>query len=165
MFNFLKKRMQQPRLPAETELLSTLQAGHQLTVRWDCGGDESFVYTQLDGEELEANYSRSNDLPSLLDQYLTERLELPGAGEFSMEGTGRIFQEGQEVVIEYQSQAFADTSWMDDMSDEELTAIGYTRPVPAAEHADDNEEEYPSYPPDPEMSDAYSGRLVLFTLP
>lgn len=162
--SFLKRlftSMPAPLSPVEKQILQTIQQGHALTVRWDCGGDECFVYTELDGVEQRANYSNEQDFPMLLDRYLTDLLELPGAGEFSMEGGGRIFQEGQAILLDYQSQAFADASWMDDMSDEQLADMGYTRPNPAV--ADDSEEA--GYPPDPDMSEQYSGQRVLFTLP
>ena len=35
----------------KTELTALLQAGHALTVRWDCGGDQSFVTTEIDGQQ------------------------------------------------------------------------------------------------------------------
>ncbi|MGI4869926.1 MAG: hypothetical protein ACRYFX_01975 [Janthinobacterium lividum] len=143
----------------EPQVRTLLENGHTLTVRWDCGGDESFVYTQLDGQELPAVYDNTPNLARLLDQYLTERLDLPSAGEFSMQGTGRIFQEGAEVVIEYESRATGDNSWMEDLSDEELAEMGYTRPVPAEGDEDDDAS---TYPPDEEMSAEYTGRQVLF---
>lgn len=160
MFQFLKKLMATPLTPAEVLIAQTLQAGHLLTVRWECGGDEGFVYTEIDGQEIEAGYNNEKDLAYLLEQYLTERLNLPSAGEFSMEGTGRIFQEGPDVIIDYQSQAFTDESWMEDMSDEELAEIGYTRPEPSS-----SDDDATSYPPDEGMSDEYTGRQVLFHLP
>ena len=156
MFGFLKKRMPGSLTPVEQHIAHTLQAGHALTVRWDCGGDESFVYTAVDGQELDADYGNDQDLAYLLDGYLTEQLNLPSAGDFSMRGNGRIFQEGQEVIIDYQSESWADSSWMDDLSDEELVEIGCTRPVPT----DEQESEEPAYETDAD----YSGRLVLFTL-
>lgn len=151
-------------LPVQQQIAALLQAGHTLTVRWDCGGDESWVYTSLNGQELDSDYGNDNDLAYLLDRYLTDLLDLPDAGDFSMKGTGRIFQDGQAVLIECESTAFADTSWMDEMSDEELADIGYTRPEPA-EGANDEAEANDSYSPDPEMSNAYTGSRVLFTLP
>ncbi|MGI4741037.1 MAG: hypothetical protein ACRYG7_38200 [Janthinobacterium lividum] len=142
--------------PVEQQIAHTLQAGHTLTVRWDCGGDESFVYTAVDDQELDTDYRNDQDLAYLLDGYLTEQLNLPSAGDFSMRGTGRILQEGQEVVINYQSESWADSSWMDDLNDEELAEIGCTRPAPT----DEPESEEPAY----EFDADYSGRLVLFTL-
>ena len=156
MFGFLKKLMSGSLSPVEQQIAQTLQAGHTLTVRWDCGGDESFVYTAIDGQELDTDYGNDQNLAYLLDGYLTERLNLPDAGDFSMRGVGRIFQENQEVIIDYQSEWWADDSWMDDLSDEELAEIGCTRPAPA----DENKNEEPAY----ESAAEYSGRLVLFTL-
>ena len=143
----------------EPQVRALLGNGHALTVRWDCGGDESFVYTQLDGQELPVNFNDPHDLSHQLDQYLTMKLNLPSAGEFSMEGTGRIFQEGPEVIIEYQSEAFGDDSWMEDLSDEELAEMGYTRPEPAASEDEGDAQTY-SY--DEGTSQEYSGRQVLF---
>ena len=148
-----------PLKPIESQILTVLQAGRALTVRWDCGGDESFVYTEVDGAEQPFDFqNQTTDFAFGMDRYLTDLLELPSAGEFEMRGTGRIFQEGAAVVIDYQSEAFADDSWMADLSDEQLEEMGYTRPAPPDPAAADDV----SYPPDPSMSDEYSGRRVLF---
>lgn len=174
-------------LPVEQQIAQTLQAGHALSVRWDCGGDESFVYTQLDGQEIRADYGNSNDLAYLLDQYLTDLLQLPDAGEFAMEGTGRIFREGPAVLIEYQSRAMV--YWEDfGLTDEELRELGVelpdrpalptdseapalgTAPTGAEESQEEadkigEEEEEDAGTFDQDMSDEYSGRRVLFMLP
>ena len=146
--------------PLETRMLALLQAGRTLTVRWDCGNDESFVYTAVDGVEQSFNYNAPGDLAAEMDPYLTDLLELPAAGEFDMHGTGRIFLDGPDVVLEYQSEAFTDDSWMQEMSDEQLDEMGYTRPAPPDPATADDEDI--SYPPDPDMSADYSGRRVLF---
>lgn len=145
----------------QRQIADLLQAGHILTVRWDCGGDESFVYTELDGQEVQANYSNDADFPSLLDRYLTELLELPDAGDFQMDGTGRIFREGTEIIIECQSEFIDDGSGL--LTDEEWRELG----IDPAEWRSEvvtagAEDAAPSteYQADP----SYSGRRVLFTL-
>lgn len=146
---------------AEQKIAETLQAGHTLTVRWDCGGDESWVYTELDGQELETVYENENNLAYLLDRYLTELLELPDAGDFHMQGTGRIFQEGPAVVIAYQSE-FSDA---DDelLTDEELREMGLDPDEWRAEAATQPDDK-PSATDLEEAGAYYSGQRVLFTL-
>jgi hypothetical protein len=146
-------------LPVQQQLADLLQAGHALTVRWDCGGDESFVTTELDGTEVQADYSNDADFAVLLDRYLTELLDLPDAGDFHMEGTGRIFLDEVEVVIEYQS-VFTDDG-TDLLTDEEWREMGLDPDEWRSEakaHAADGTMAEPQ--PDP----SYSGRRVLFTL-
>lgn len=160
----------------QQQLANLLQAGHTLTVRWDCGGDESFVTTEVDGQVVDADFENETDFAFSLDRYLTELLELPDAGEFQMQGTGRIYQQGSDVLIEYQSRA--EVYWEDfGLSDEELRELGVELPARPAEgapptttsagpngeaHADEENESKPTY--DPDMSAAFSGQRVLFSL-
>ena len=175
----------------QRQIADLLQAGHTLTVRWDCGGDESFVYTQVDDKEVKANYLDDNDLHVLMNEYITEILDLPAAGDFSMQGTGHIFQEGKEIIISYQSQAT--TYWEDDdyrKSYLNLTAeqkahvrqlLGFSpfEDEPKAlesnsllnkentsveSNASEDEDSKQEGAYDPNMSDDYSGRRILFTL-
>ncbi|MBX0290818.1 hypothetical protein K3G63_10235 [Hymenobacter sp. HSC-4F20] len=155
--------MNQPQTKAH--LVQLLQAGHTVTVRWDCGGDESFVYTSVDNQELESQYSETNDFPYGLEHYLTEQLDLPSAGDFSMSGSGRFFLEGQAVGLDYQSTATVyedelDEDFYEQFTDEELRNMGLERPDPAAQKP---QEAAPTTPEvDEEMSAEYSGRRVLF---
>lgn len=159
--------------PIEQQITDLLQAGQVLLVSWHCGGDESFVNTSLDGQQLTFDYADANDLPTLLDHYLTDRLGLPSVGEFDMEGNGRIFRDGQAIVIEYQSVAntYWDEDWKDEFTDDELLAMDVELPdrsaadssTPASDSKSDApEEQKDTY--DPDMSAEYSGRQVLFSL-
>jgi hypothetical protein len=162
-------------------------------VRWDCGGDESFVTAEINGVEQEANYRDAQNFAVLLDRYITETLDLPDVGEFSMQGTGRIFQEGQEVILNYESRATTywdddDDSWKDEFTAEQLADIGLSPRESAPPSADESaatesqpltsqdatglqptnladEDDEPEGTYDPGMSEDYSGRLVLFVLP
>ena len=170
-------------LPAQ--LLALLQAGRTLAVRWDCGNDESIVTTLIDGVEqqpdlgddymdfffepqgLDAYLAQITDLPVLLDGFLTERLRLPSVGEFSMHGTGHIFQQGAAIVLDYQSDA---TSWDDEPDPADWLPEYYLSPAEPAELFPERVGAEVGTPgplaprPDPQMSADYSGRVVLFQL-
>ena len=140
------------------------------------------MVSSLDGQQLAFNYADANNLPTLLDHYLTDRLGLPSVGEFDMEGSGRIFRDGQDVMIDYQSVAntYWDEDWKDEFTDEELVAMGVELPdrtateavTPVSEDKSDNSEEVEDAADsedskstyDPDMSAEYSGRQVLFSL-
>ena len=152
-----------------------LRAGHTITVRWDCGGDESFVYTSVDDQELESAYSEVNDFPYDLERYLTEELDLPDAGEFSMSGSGQFFLTGNAVGLEYRSEAKSyydddelDPQFYEQFTDEELLGMGLVRPEPIVEEPlpaqAKAEDEEPAAQIDEEMSAEYSGRRILFEL-
>ena len=140
-------------MPASANELSSrvsalLQSGHTLAVRWDCGNDESILFIDLDGAELPFNYTDVNDLAVNLTDYLLNLLELPGIGGFELRGGGHIVLEGEEVVLHYKSE-FVDYegSWVDELTEEQEAALNAgTAKVPI----------------DPELSEEYSGRQVLF---
>lgn len=145
-------------------LLELLQEGHRVTVHWDCGGDESFVYTSIDGQEQESTYE-AGDFAYEVEQLLTEELQLPDAGEFSMTGDGAFFLEGRNVGLQYQSAADVyDDELPDDYTDEQLAEMGLERPAPK----DEAPEAAPAAAAEEEsswMSEEYSGRRILFELP
>jgi hypothetical protein len=169
-----------------TQLLTLLQAGHQITVHWDCGGDESFVTTLVDGvvqeQNLGADYydyilldhldvevflSRITNLAVLLNGYLTEFLRLPSVGEFTMRGDGTIFLDGASLVLEYQSEA---SSWEDEQDPIEWLPEYYLSVEELANLFPDRlgvalaAPESPTRQADLKMSTSYSGRDVLFHL-
>ncbi|RTQ50139.1 hypothetical protein EJV47_10920 [Hymenobacter gummosus] len=155
-------------------LFELLQTGHRVSVRWDCGGDESFVYISIDGEEQPNTFEPGN-LAHDVEWLLTEALELPSAGEFSMSGGGQFFLEGRGVGLDYQSDAEVyedelDDEFYNDFTDEQLTAMGLTRPGPQDESAvvvppAESEHAEPAALRDEQMSNEYSGRRILFMLP
>lgn len=133
----------------QARVLALLQGGHTLAVRWDCGNDESLLFIDLDGIELPFDYTAANDLAVNLSSYLLDLLELPGIGVFELRGGGRIMLEGEEVVLHYESE-FIDYEgdWVAELSEEQEAALNAgTANVPI----------------DPELSEEYSGRQVLFT--
>jgi hypothetical protein len=149
----------------QQQLAALLTTNHLISVRWDCGGDESFVTTEVDGQEVAADYGNEADFAYQLDCYLTELLELPDAGDFSMQGTGRIFVTDNEVIIEYQSE-FTDTGDDDLLTDDEWLAMGLDPAEWRTEAAASANQEALKGPEDTSQgADAYySGRRVLFHL-
>jgi hypothetical protein len=133
-------------LPARVLVL--LQSGHTLAVRWDCGNDESILFIDLDGAELPFDYTAANDLAVNLCDYLLDLLELPGVGAFELRGGGRIVLEGEEFVLHYKSE-FVDYEgdWVNELSEEQEAALNAGTA---------------NAPIDPELSEEYSGRQVLF---
>lgn len=81
------------------QLLKLLHEGKEVTVTWDCGGDEAFAYPAIDGKEL----GYENEFSCELADYIIEKLNLPDAGEFYLKGGGRIFIEANTIVIEHTS--------------------------------------------------------------
>ena len=131
-----------------TRVSALLQSGHTLAVRWDCGNDESILFIDLDGAELPFDYADTNDLAVNLCNYLLDLLELPGVGAFELRGGGHIVLEGEELVLHYKSE-FIDYEgdWVAELSAEQEAALNAgTAKVPI----------------DPELSEEYSGRQVLF---
>ena len=67
-------------LPAQ--LLALLQAGRQITVRWDCGSDDHIVTTYLDGVEQGFDWDEDYYLwrfapQEEYEQYLSRLTNLP----------------------------------------------------------------------------------------
>ncbi len=82
------------------QLVKLLLEGKQVTVRWDCGGDEAFAYPAIDGKELQYEDAFSEELA----EYIIQKLNLPDAGEFYLKGGGRIFiEDDSNIVIEHTS--------------------------------------------------------------
>jgi hypothetical protein len=138
-----------PTTNLQSRVVALLQGGHTLAVRWDCGNDESILFIDLDGVELPFDYADANDLAVHLTDYLLDLLELPGIGAFELRGGGRIVLEGEEVVLHYTSE-FIDWEgdWVTELTAEEEAALSAGTANALV---------------DPEMSEEYSGRQVLFT--
>ena len=156
--------------PVQQQLATLLTTSHLITVRWDCGGDQSFVTTEIDGQEVATDYHDPTNLPVLLDQYLTDLLELPDVGDFEMQGHGRIFLDETTVFIDYQSDYRDYTDPSEYLSEEEWRALG-VEPFaqPAAEEtpkaqAVEGTPNASNTTFDQDMGAEYSGRRVLFHL-
>ena len=95
-------------------LLKNLNEGKKITVKWDCGGDEAFVYPSIDGVEIDYQ----DEIHEEFEFFLIEKLEIPDAGEFSLEGKGVIFIEDGNIVIEHSAEGRFVTDYDEDKKEE-----------------------------------------------
>lgn len=99
-----------------TSILKALEAGKILSFKWDCGGDEAIISVYLNGEMM----SYHNAFVEELSFYLFNKLKLPDAGEFVMQGEGKLLLENDILFLEYESKL----KGYDDF-DEEFNHIGW----------------------------------------
>jgi hypothetical protein len=97
-------------LRQKTEAL--LAAGKKITFRWDCGNDEALIYTAIDGKQIGYKDETYGDLDMEYGDYLHEYLDLPSAGEFSLEGLASIEKrdDGIYIVFVNVTKGYADES-------------------------------------------------------
>ena len=101
----------------KSEIMSLLNSGKEIDIKWDCGGDEAILSFFINDKQI----SYDNKLVEMLDIYLINHLALPSAGEFAMEGGGKIILENNQVFIEY----YSEVSYAEGVEEEEdLTAMG-----------------------------------------
>ena len=81
------------------ETLKLLKEGKEITLKWNCGGDEAIVTPYLNGEQMDYR----DKYVEKLYIYLANYLNLPDVGEFDMEGEGKLIEEKGEIYIEYES--------------------------------------------------------------
>ncbi|RXK61989.1 hypothetical protein ESA94_02950 [Lacibacter luteus] len=67
-----------------------------LSFTWESGNDEAFVTFKDASTEEEDNFFE-------LEQYMIDKLDIPDAGEFEMNGKGNISIENNRVVVKYSS--------------------------------------------------------------
>jgi hypothetical protein len=88
--------MEQPEI--RKFLTDKIKEGKTITVKWDCGGDEAFAYFFENGEAID-----DMEISEDLELMIINQLNLPDAGEFVLEGEGRLFLEDDKLLIEYKS--------------------------------------------------------------
>lgn len=79
----------------EDKIYTLLESGKKITLRWDCGGDEALIYSFIDGKEVDFK----DPLFLELDMLILNTIDLPSAGEFSMDGTGEIILETGKIYL------------------------------------------------------------------
>lgn len=81
------------------ELLMILESGKEITLKWNCGGDEAIVTIYIDGKRVDYNDSFAGQL----DIYIVNYLNLPSIGELDLEGEGKLIEDEGAIYIEYES--------------------------------------------------------------
>ncbi|GAO43119.1 hypothetical protein [Flavihumibacter petaseus] len=68
----------------------------ELSFSWESGNDEAFVTFQNSDEARADNFED-------LEFYIIDKLDIPDAGEFQMNGSGTVFLAGNSVKVKYSS--------------------------------------------------------------
>jgi len=79
-----------------------LKNGDKITFKWDSGNDEAFVYVSINDKEIEDG--NDNFLNEDIGNMLIIKLDIPDAGEFSIEGKGNIIIKNNKIVAIYSSE-------------------------------------------------------------
>ena len=82
---------------AKAEWTAILSQGKQVTLSWDCGGDETIIEIAIDGKEV------NNPLMEVTYDEVADKLELPNVGEWFVKGSGKLLLQKGKVVIEHES--------------------------------------------------------------
>jgi hypothetical protein len=75
---------------------ASLMENGSLPFSWESGGDEAFVTFQNKTDAEEDNFQD-------LEEYIIDKLEIPDAGEFQMNGSGTIYMENNFAKAKYSS--------------------------------------------------------------
>ncbi len=77
-------------------MLNSVREKGNLAFSWESGSDEAFVTFKDSNEAEQDNYED-------LEQYIIDKLDIPDAGEFKMNGNGTIYIDGDLVKAKYAS--------------------------------------------------------------
>lgn len=98
-------------------LIEYLKEKNTLSFTWESGGDEAFV-TVEDKDYIDNDiYNSEHDFD--LEDYIIDKLNIPDAGEFQMNGSGIIYMENNFVKVKYSSTMRA-TIDFDEKTGEEI---------------------------------------------
>jgi hypothetical protein len=91
-----QERMQVVEGTLKPWVLNLLKEKGELTFSWESGNDEAFVTFDAFTEAEENNFME-------LEEYMVDRLEIPDAGEFQMNGSGTVYMDGGIARVKYTS--------------------------------------------------------------
>lgn len=77
-------------------LITSLKEKGNLSFSWESGNDEAFVTFQDKSDTNEDNFED-------LEEYIIDKLDIPAAGEFQMNGKGTIYIESNFARVKYSS--------------------------------------------------------------
>jgi hypothetical protein len=93
-------------------LITSLKEKGNLPFSWESGGDEAFVTFQDNDGTDEENFED-------LEEYIIDKLNIPDAGEFQMNGSGTIYIENNLARAKYSSTIKAVIDY-DEETEEEI---------------------------------------------
>ena len=76
-------------------LVGQLQQKQKIPFHWESGNDEAFVYFDDEPDD--------DDQFQYLGEYIVDKLDIPDAGEFEMNGTGVLYIENGAIRAKYSS--------------------------------------------------------------
>lgn len=91
-----EERNKQLLAAVESWLAEVVRKHGPLNFHWESGGDEAFVTLENFGET-------ENEKIHSLEEYLILKLDIPDAGEFEMNGEGKLYLKNGAVWAFYQS--------------------------------------------------------------
>lgn len=95
-----EKEREERIIAAESRLkdwvVTSLKKKGNLAFSWESGNDEAFVTFQDKADSEEENFED-------LEEYIVDKLDIPDAGEFQMNGSGTIYLENNLVRAKYSS--------------------------------------------------------------
>lgn len=98
-------------------LIHFLQQGDSIQLKWDCGGDEALIYIHRNGQPI----SYEEPWAAAFELYIFNKLSLPSAGEFSMEGKGTLLYKAGALFLDCASywKGYADEDDWKEVNDYE----------------------------------------------
>jgi hypothetical protein len=91
-----EKRVIEAEARLKNWILALLKQKGTLSFSWESGGDEAFVTF---ADRTDADEEKFQDM----EEYIVNKLDIPDAGEFQMNGNGKIYIENNLVRVKYSS--------------------------------------------------------------
>lgn len=110
-----EKERQERIIAAEARLkdwvITSLRKKGSLPFSWESGNDEAFVTFQDRTDIDEDNFED-------LEEYIIDKLDIPDAGEFQMNGSGTIYLENNLAKVKYSSTMKATIDFNEETEEE-----------------------------------------------
>lgn len=92
-------------------VIGSLNENGKLHFSWESGNDEAFVTFQDKDDMNDDNFE-------YLEEYIIDKLDIPDAGEFQMNGNGTIYMENNFARVKYSSTMKATIDFNEDTEEE-----------------------------------------------
>lgn len=92
-------------------VITSLKEKGSLPFSWESGNDEAFVTFHDKANTSEDNFED-------LEEYIIDKLDIPDAGEFQMNGSGTIYLENNSARVKYSSTMKATIDFNEETEEE-----------------------------------------------